>query len=50
MSSNIAGVTQAATDTGSASSQVLGASGELAKQGETLRADVNSFLENIRAA
>jgi aerotaxis receptor len=50
VSSNIAGVNQAATETGSASTQVLGAAGELAKQGETLRADVSTFLANIRAA
>jgi len=29
---------------------VLGASGELAKQGETLRGEVGRFLDNIRAA
>ncbi|MBV8537159.1 MAG: methyl-accepting chemotaxis protein, partial [Alphaproteobacteria bacterium] len=50
VSSNITGVTQAAGETGAASSQVLGAAGELAKQGETLRADVNQFLANIRSA
>jgi len=50
VTSNITGVTQAAAETGAASSQVLGAAGELAKQGETLRADVNQFLANIRAA
>ena len=48
--SNIAGVTKAAGDTGAASSQVLGAAGELAKQAETLRAQVDTFLANIRAA
>lgn len=50
MSSNVVGVTEAATTTGSAATQVLGASGELARQGETLRAEVNQFLDNIRAA
>jgi len=50
VSSNVVGVTEAATTTGSAATQVLGASGELAKQGETLRAEVNQFLDNIRAA
>jgi hypothetical protein len=29
---------------------VLGAAGELAKQGETLRADVGKFLADIRSA
>jgi methyl-accepting chemotaxis protein len=50
VSSNIAGVTQAAGETGAAATQVLGAAGQLAKQGETLRADVRQFLDNIRAA
>jgi methyl-accepting chemotaxis protein len=50
VSSNVVGVTEAATTTGSAATQVLGASGELAKQGEMLRAEVNQFLDNIRAA
>ncbi len=50
VSSNVVGVTEAATTTGSAATQVLGASSELAQQGETLRAEVNQFLANIRAA
>ena len=50
VSSNIVGVNQAAADTGAAATQVLGASGELSKQGETLRAEVNTFLANIRSA
>jgi methyl-accepting chemotaxis protein len=50
VSSNIVGVTKAAGETGSASGQVLGAASDLAKQGETLRADVSQFLANIRAA
>jgi methyl-accepting chemotaxis protein len=47
---NIAGVTQAANETGAASSQVLGAATALSQQAETLRGDVQSFLANIRAA
>ena len=50
VSSNIGGVTQAASDTGTAASQVLSASGELAKQAEVLRSQVGTFLTNIRAA
>ena len=47
---NIAGVTQAASETGAASNQVLGAATELSNQAEKLRAEVGSFLANIRAA
>ena len=50
VSSNISGVTKAAADTGAAASQVLGASGELSKQSETLRSQVDGFLAKIRAA
>lgn len=50
VSANITGVTQAAGETGHAANQVLGASSELARQGETLRAEVNQFLASIRAA
>ena len=50
VSSNIAGVTEAASQTGAASAQVLSTSGELAKQSEVLRGEVDKFLGNIRAA
>jgi methyl-accepting chemotaxis protein len=50
VSSTIAGVNQAASETGAASSQVLASAEELGKQAEMLRADVDSFLANIRAA
>jgi methyl-accepting chemotaxis protein len=50
MSSNIAGVTQAAGETGAASSQVLSAAGELSRQGEQLRGHVDEFLIAVRAA
>ncbi len=50
VSSTIAGVNQAAGETGAAANQVLVSAEELGKQTETLRADVDSFLANIRAA
>jgi len=50
VSTNIVGVTKAANDTGAASTQVLGAAGELSKQSESLRGQVDAFLSNIRAA
>ena len=50
VSSNIGGVTQAATDTGAAANQVLAAAGELSKQSEALRAEVDSFLSGVKAA
>lgn len=48
VSSNIAAVTTAAGNTGAAAGQVLDASGELAKQSETLRAQVGAFIAKIR--
>jgi methyl-accepting chemotaxis protein len=50
VSSNIAGVTKAAEETGQASGVVLAASGELSKQADTLRAEVDQFLATVRAA
>ncbi|MBE0530721.1 MAG: MCP four helix bundle domain-containing protein [Rhodospirillales bacterium] len=50
VSSNIGGVSQAANDTGAAATQIQGASGELSRQSETLRNEVEKFLANIRAA
>ena len=50
VSENIGGVTQAVSETGAAASQVLSSSGELAKQSETLRREVDKFLAGIRAA
>ncbi len=50
VSSNIGGVGEAATDTGAAAAQVLGAAGALAKQAERLSADVNRFVADVRAA
>ncbi len=50
VSTNIAGVTSAASETGTAAGQVLGAASELSEQSEALRAEVNRFLAEIRAA
>jgi methyl-accepting chemotaxis protein len=50
VSSNIAAVNSAAEKTGSASSGVLASAEQLSKQAATLRADVDRFLANIRAA
>ncbi len=50
VSSNIAGVTQAAEDTDSAASEVLSASSTLSGQTEVLKAQVDSFLTAIKAA
>ena len=37
-------------EAGAAANQVLGAAGELARQSETLRGEVGSFIAGIRAA
>ena len=50
IASNIEGVSRAASDTGAAASQVLSAAGELSRQSETLRRDVDYFLATVRAA
>jgi methyl-accepting chemotaxis protein len=50
VSANIAGVNHAADETGAAAAQVLASAEQLGRQSETLRADVNRFLEKIRAA
>ena len=50
VSSNIAAVNHAAEKTGSASNGVLASAEQLSKQAVTLRADVDKFLANIRAA
>ncbi len=49
VTSNIQKVTQGAVETGNASQDVLIASAELAKQGEILNTEVNSFLSSVRA-
>jgi methyl-accepting chemotaxis protein len=50
VSSNIAAVNDAAEQTGSASSGVLASAEQLSKQAAALRADVDRFVGNIRAA
>ncbi len=50
VSSNIADVSQAATDTGTAATQVMAASGELAQQADTLSKTVEEFLSNVKTA
>ena len=46
---SIAGVSRAADDAGGAASQVRQASGELAKQAEALRREVDNFIARVRA-
>jgi methyl-accepting chemotaxis protein len=50
VSSNITGVNQAANDTGAAATEINSAAGELSVQSETLRAEVDKFLTDVRAA
>ena len=50
VSTHIAGVTHAVATTGSAANQVFGASGDLAKQAQALRQQVDGFLAVVRAA
>ena len=49
VSANIVNVEQAAGETGSAASQVLGASQDLAKQSDDLKTVVDKFLADVRA-
>ena len=50
VSSNIVGVSQASIEAGAAAGEVLNASSELRREADTLRAEVDAFLLNIRAA
>jgi methyl-accepting chemotaxis protein len=50
VSENITGVSRAATETGTAAGQVLGAAGELSHQAELLRAELSGFIAKVRAA
>jgi methyl-accepting chemotaxis protein len=45
---NIEGVTRAASETGTASTQLLDTAGQLAKESETLRSVVENFIEGVR--
>jgi methyl-accepting chemotaxis protein len=47
---NISGLSQAAGETGAAATQVLGSAGQLARQAEQLRAEVDQFLGDVKAA
>jgi methyl-accepting chemotaxis protein len=50
VSSNIVGVSQASEEVGSAASQVLGSAGDLSRQSERLRREVEDFLASVQAA
>ena len=50
VSSNITGVSSAAAQAGSSATSVLNASAMLRREADTLRADIDAFLGNIRAA
>ena len=50
MSENIGGVTGTANETGSSADRVLQSAGDLAAQSEALRAEVDVFLADLRAA
>ncbi len=50
VTTNIAGVSQAAFTTGQTAGQVLGAAGGLSRQSEQLTEQVNRFLADVRAA
>jgi len=50
VSSNIVGVSTASAAAGSAASEVLGASSALRREADVLRAEIDAFLSNIRAA
>jgi methyl-accepting chemotaxis protein len=50
VSQNIAGVNDAARETGIAASQVVESAGELSRNGEDLKTQVDAFLREVRAA
>jgi methyl-accepting chemotaxis protein len=50
VNTNITGVTEAASQTGAAATQVLASSGELSRQAETLRGQVDEFLREVKSA
>lgn len=47
---NMAGLAQASEETGAAATQVLASASELSRQSEHLAAEVQSFLDTVRAA
>jgi methyl-accepting chemotaxis protein len=50
VTANIEGVNQAAQDTGASSAQVLQASGDLNRQAESLRGEIERFIAEVRGA
>jgi methyl-accepting chemotaxis protein len=50
ITSNIGGVSQVVSATGTAADEVLGAASELSKQADQLAGQVNTFLAGVRAA
>ncbi|OQW55124.1 MAG: chemotaxis protein [Proteobacteria bacterium SG_bin9] len=50
VSSNIVGVSEASSEAGSAANEVLNASGNLRREADTLRSEIDNFLSGIRAA
>ena len=50
VTASIEGVSRIAGETGTASTQVLQASGDLSRQAEDLRAEIERFIEEVRAA
>jgi methyl-accepting chemotaxis protein len=49
VSTNILGVTQAAARTGETAQKVLSSGDDLSKQGETMKIEVESFINNVRS-
>ncbi|MCA1934254.1 MAG: methyl-accepting chemotaxis protein [Asticcacaulis sp.] len=47
---NMSGISRATEETTAAATQVLGASGELSRQADSLRKDIHEFISGIRAA
>jgi methyl-accepting chemotaxis protein len=50
VSDSVANLTRMSGEAGVAATQVLSASGDLARQSDTLRGDVGGFIAGIRAA
>jgi methyl-accepting chemotaxis protein len=50
VSNNIAGVNEAAKSSSSAATEVVSVTGELSRQSEMLRSELDRFLQGLRAA
>jgi methyl-accepting chemotaxis protein len=50
VTSNIAGVSAGANDTGTAAGRVLEASGEVSRQAEQLKSEVGLYIAGVKAA